>query len=389
MAGSQGRRPETLAKVERVCRALRHEEPDRVPIGEFYWGAFVERWRRELGIAEGVTPYAHYDLDWIVANPNLDPWVRPFETLRESADEVTVRTGFGAVVRKVFALPMPEMRSWEIDTLEKLEAAEFDDPRDPRRYCSAGDNHLAGAGDTYQRDTPAWVDTVRSLWPDFAVYGGGIEVSECLTRMIGQEHALLWMGMEPERMARVIHRIGEFYIEAARATMDAVGGLLDGFVIWGDVAYKHSLLFSPAYWREHFRPCVAGIVAAAHERGIPVIYHSCGNVRAIIEDLIEVGVDALNPLEAKAGLDAVELRKEFGHRIAFCGNSDIRVWESGDEAAVRHEVLRKLAAARGGGMLFQSDHSVSTAVSGRTYDLIVRLVREHGRYPLELGEYAV
>jgi hypothetical protein len=63
------------------------------------------------------------------------------------------------------------------------------------------------------------------------------------------------------------------------------------------------------------------------------------------------------------------------------------VWEEGDPVAVRREVLRKLNAARGGGMIFQSDHSVSSAVSGRTYDLIVKLVREYGRYPLRLGEF--
>jgi hypothetical protein len=100
---------------------------------------------------------------------------------------------------------------------------------------------------------------------------------------------------------------------------------------------------------------------------------------------IEAGIDAYDPLEAKAGLDAVELRREFGHRIAFCGNSDIQVWESGDRDAIRREVLRKLNAAKGGGFIFQSDHSVTSAVSGATFDYIVKLVREYGRYPLRLG----
>lgn len=59
-----------------------------------------------------------------------------------------------------------------------------------------------------------------------------------------------------------------------------------------------------------------------------------------------------------------------------------------DRDAIRREVLRKLNAATGGGMIFQSDHSVSSSVSGKTYDYIVGLVREYGTYPLELGEYA-
>ena len=79
--------------------------------------------------------------------------------------------------------------------------------------------------------------------------------------------------------------------------------------------------------------------------------------------------------------------RSIGHSLAFCGNGNMQVWETGDEAAVRRDVLRKLNAARGGGLIFQSDHSVSSGVSGPTYDLIVNLVREFGQYPLQLGQY--
>ena len=90
---------------------------------------------------------------------------------------------------------------------------------------------------------------------------------------------------------------------------------------------------------------------------------------------------------AKAGMDVVELRRQYGHCIAFCGNSNIQVWETGDRDAIRREVLRKLNAAKGGGFIFQSDHSVSSSVSGHTHDFIVKLVREYGNYPVQLGEF--
>ena len=383
-----GRRKEnTLRKLDRMNRALRHEEPDRVPISDFFWGSFTERWRGELGLAPEADPYHHYDLDWIVTVPNMDPWIRPFETLREDDREVVVKTGFGAVLRKHFQFPMPEMRAWETDSFEKLEGARFDDPRDGRRFLAAGDNQIAGVGDGFQRNSPPWIDTVKSLWPDFPVYGSMIEVSECLTRLIGQENALLWMAEHPQRMGAVIHRIGEYYLEMARAEIEAGAGLLDGFVIWGDVAYKSGTFMSPRYWREFFKPWVARMTEAAHAAGLPVIYHGCGNVKAIFADYIEMGIEAYNPLEAKAGMDVVELRRQYGHRIGFCGNSDIQAWESGDHDVIRREVLRKLNAAKGGGFIFQSDHSVSSSVSGPTYDSIVKLVREYGKYPLQLGEF--
>ena len=381
------RKANTLRKLERMNKALRHQEPDRVPISDFFWGGFTRRWRQELGLPPDANPYYHYDLDWIATVANFDPWIRPFETLHESPEEVTVRTGFGAIMHKHFSFPMPEMRAWDIDTFEKLQHAKFDPPDDPRRFFAAGDNQIAGVGDGFERNSPAWIETVKSLRPDFPVYGSIIEASECLTRLIGQQNALLWMGEYPEEMGEVINRIGAFYLEMARAEIAAAAGLLDGFVIWGDVAYKQSTFMSPAYWREYFKPWVAQMVEAAHAAGLPVIYHGCGNVKAIFPDYLEMGVDAYNPLEVKAGMDVVELRRQYGHGIGFCGNSDIQIWESGDPAAIRREVLRKLNAAKGGGMIFQSDHSVSSGVSGHTYDAIVKLVREHGTYPLDLGEF--
>ena len=381
------RKESALRKLERMNKALLHQEPDRVPISDFFWGGFTERWRRELGLPADASPYYHYDLDWIVTVPNMDPWIRPFETIRETPEEIVVKTGFGAIMHKHFEFPMPEMHSWETDSFEKLEAARFDDPRDARRFHSAGDNQIAGVGDGFQRNSPPWIETVKSLRPDFPVYGSIIEVSECLTRLIGQENTMLWMAEHPERMGEIINRIGACYLEMTLAELEAGAGLLDGFVIWGDVAYKKCTFMSPRYWREYFKPWVRQMAEAAHAAGLPVIYHGCGNVKAIFEDYIDMKIDAYNPLEVKAGMDAVELRRQYGHRIGFCGNSDMQVWESGDREAIRREVLRKLNAAKGGGYIFQSDHSVSSAVSGHTYDYIVNLVREHGCYPIRLGEF--
>jgi uroporphyrinogen decarboxylase len=382
-----GRKENTLRKLERMNKALRHEEPDRVPISDFFWGGFTKRWRVELGLPPDANPYYHYDLDWIVTVPNMDPWIRPFETIRETPEEVIVKTGFGAIMHKHFEYPMPEMRAWETDTFEKLERAEFDDPLDRRRFLSPGDNQIAGVGDGFQRNSPAWIETVKSLRADFPVYGSIIEASECLTRLIGQVNAMLWMAEHPERMGAVINRIGAFYLEMAKAEIEAGAGLLDGFVIWGDVAYKKCTFMSPRYWREYFKPWVAQITAHAHAAGLPVIYHGCGNVKAIFQDFVDMKIEAYNPLEAKAGMEVVELRRQYGHRIGFCGNSDIQVWESADRDAIRREVLRKLNAAKGGGFIFQSDHSVTSSVSGHTYDYIVKLVREHGKYPIQLGAY--
>ena len=383
------RKDSTLKKLERMRKALRHEEPARVPISDFFWGGFIRRWRKDLNLPEDANPYYYYDLDWIATVPNMDPWVRPFEILKETPQEVTVKTGFGAIMRKVYDFPMPEFVGWELDSIEKLEAAvdTFTSPSDRRRYFEAGDNQIAGVGDGFERNSPPWVNTVNSLWPDFPVFGSIIEVNECMTRLIGPENHMMWVGMEPERMAAVVAKVGQFYFDCAKAQIDAADGKLDGFVIWGDIAYKCGTFMHPDFWREHYKPWVKAIGDYCHSKGLMTIYHGCGNVKAVIEDFSGMGIDAYNPLEVKAGMDSVELRRWLGHRLGFCGNSDVMIWEKGDKAAIRREVLRKLNAAKGGGYIFQSDHSVASDVSGQTYDYIVKLVREYGNYPLNLGEF--
>ena len=372
-----------------MARALSLQEPDRVPISDFFWGGFVERWKKELNLPDDANPYTYYNLDWIVTLPNMDPKIQPFETIREDTSEVVVKTGFGAVIRKKFDLPMPEFIAWDVDTLEKLEHCEFDDPYDRKRYFAAGDNQIAGVGDGFERNSPPWIETIKKLRPDFPVYGSMIECSECLTRLVGPANNLLWMGLYPERMGRAVNRIGQFYLDCLKAEIEAANGFLDGMVIWGDVAYRNNLFFSPDYWRTWFKPWVRAMTEVCHEHKLPVIYHGCGNVNSIFIDYIEIGIDAYNPLEAKANMDAVELRRQYGHRIAFCGNSNMQIWETEDQELIRKEVLRKLNAAKGGGFIFQSDHSVSSHVSGHTYDYIVKLVREFGKYPLRLGEHDI
>ena len=202
-----------LKKLNRMNKALRHEEPDQVPISDFFWGSFVRQWRKELQLPDDMDPYAHYDLDWMVTFPNMDPHIKDFEIIRQDDEEVLVKTGFETTIRKSFDLPMPEQISWDTDTIEKLEAFEFDDPADPRRFLAGGDNQIAGVGDGFDRNLPPWVETVKEKRLAIPVYGSIIEASECVTRLLGQMNTLMWIGEFPDRFGEQILRIGEFYYQ--------------------------------------------------------------------------------------------------------------------------------------------------------------------------------
>ncbi|MBN2323917.1 MAG: hypothetical protein JXQ30_09290 [Spirochaetes bacterium] len=384
-----GRSENCFGKLKRMKSTLEHREADRVPVSDFFWGSFLKRWKEELGLSADTDIYRYYDLDWIATIPNMDPHIKRFEVLTQNDEEVLVKTGFEAIIRKKFCDPMPEYVQFDTDTIDRMKAFRFDDPWDDRRYFSGGDNQVAGVGDSFVRDLPPWTDTVKSLYPDFPVYGSVCEGHEALWRIIGMENVLLWIGLYPDEVGKFVDRIVEFDLGIAEAQIKAADGMLDGMVIWGDVAYTRDMLFSPDYWRKHFKPGVKAIVDLCHGYGLPVIYHGCGNVKRIFEDFIEMGVDSYNPLEAKAGLDVVELRRKYGHRIGFCGNMDVKAWADSSPDELRKIVLTKLNAAKGGGFIFQSDHSVPGNVSGKSYDYVVNLLRRYGTYPLDLGEYDI
>lgn len=368
------------AKIDRLRAALSHREGDRVPIGEFFWTGFLRRCRARWG--DDFDPYRHFDLDYIVVTPNLDPRIQPFEILQDDGHDIRLRTGFGATIRRTADFPMPHFEDFDVRVPEALDDVAFDDPADPRRYFAGGDDQLNCVGDALARDLPSWDSRLAPYVDDFAVFGSVCEPYEYLWRIIGSEHALLWMAAEPERFEAFVERVGQFLLGAARAQIAAGAGRLSGMYIWGDVAYCKGLMFSPATWRRLFKPHVKALLDLCREHGLMTIYHGCGNAQPLFDDFVELGLGGYNPLEAKAGLNVVELKQRYAGRLAFVGNIDVRILETGDPAAIRDEVAGKLPAARGGGWVFQSDHSISSEVAPESYALAVATLRELGEYPL-------
>lgn len=375
------------AKTARVIAALAHREPDRVPVGEFFWSSFVRRAREASGARDGFDPYRHYDLDLIVITANMDPRIEGIRILEDGPERRIVRTGFGATIELRPRCPMPRFLEFQAKTYGDLEAFRFDDPADPRRYTAAIDDQINSVADALNLGIPSFVDRVDAYAGDFCVFGSVCEPYEMLWRIVGSEAALIMIAEAPDRVARFVERLGDFLVGIAAGQIETARGKLAGLYIWGDVAYDGGMLFDPAYWRAVFKPQVRRLCEVAHAAGLKTIYHGCGDARAVFDDLVEAGVDAYNPLEAKAGLDVLDLKRRYGSRWAFNGNLDVRVLSTNDRERVRREVLTKLNAAKGGGFILQSDHSVPDAVDPATYAYVLRLAREHGRYPLDLEEF--
>lgn len=369
-------------KIQRLRDALSHREGDRVPVGEFFWTGFLHQCRQTWG--EGFDPYRHFDLDYIVITPNMDPRIQPFEVLQESGEDIVVKTGFGATIRRVGDAPMPRYEAFSITEPAQMADFALDDPADPRRFYSGGDDQINGVGDALTRNLPSWDSRVDAYVDDFAVFGSVCEPYEYLWRIIGSENSLYWMTTDEDALRQFVDRLGAFLVDFARAQIEAGKGRLCGMYIWGDVAYVRGMLFGAARWREMFKPHVKALIDLCHYHNLMTIYHGCGDARAIYDDLVGIGLDAYNPLEAKSGLDVVELKKRYAGKLAFVGNIDVRVLERGDPEAIRREIRYKLQAARGGGWVCQSDHSVSSNVKPESYELAIDTLRRFGEFPLRV-----
>jgi uroporphyrinogen decarboxylase len=138
-------------------------------------------------------------------------------------------------------------------------------------------------------------------------------------------------------------------------------------------------LFSPHTYREVFMPGFARLCGFFHARGIFCILHTCGNVRALVPDLIATGFDCLNPLEVKAGMDLLALKRDFGEALCLMGGIDAPGM-AGPAEVVERDIREKLAVAkRGGGHIFHSDHAVPETVSFDQFRRVVGWAMEYGQ----------
>ena len=376
------RKDNTLRKLKRLKKALRHEEPDRVPISDFFWGSFIRRWRKELGLPDRrqsvLLLRPRLDRHGAEHGP-LDPLLRDARgDGRGGRGQDGLRGGPAQEVR------LPHARVHRLGDRHPGETRGGRVRRSvrPAALLRGGRQPDCGRGRRFRAELASVGrdgQVALARFPGLRQHGRVLRVHDPAHRS-AEPHAVDGPGAGTLRRGA----------RSRRAVLPGLfqGGDRRGRSVAGRVRHlgrrgvqEGHLHAARLLARPTTSPGSRRSWIIVHGKGLDVIYHGCGNVNAIFEDYIETGIDGYNPLEVKAGMDALELRRRFGHRMAFCGNSDIQVWESGDREAIRREVLRKLNAARGGGFIFQSDHSVSSAVSGPTYDYIVASCASTGGIP--------
>jgi uroporphyrinogen decarboxylase len=154
-------------------------------------------------------------------------------------------------------------------------------------------------------------------------------------------------------------------------------GKPDAMWFYEDMGFKEKPFMSPAMYEDIMLPGHKKLFDFAHSLGLKVLVHSCGFVEPLVPGLINAGMDCLQAMEVKAGMDMPRIAKQFGDKISFCGNIDIRIIGSNDRKKINEELNRKIIPAlkMGGGYILHSDHSIPPEVEHDT----LKYFFDHGR----------
>jgi len=351
---------------ERVRLALEHKEADRVAIDDSPWGTTVARWRTE-GLPEGVSPHAFFGYEFVKVGPDLSLRL-PTEVIEETDEYIVERRSEGAIHRNWKGrTSTPELVDFTIRTRADWEEHK---PRLAFDESRVNYEHIRKVHDDAR---------ARGL---FLTFGGGIGYDHNSASLLGPVRLLTAMVEEPEWVADIFMSQADLCVQIVEELF-ARGITFDAAFFYDDLGYRNGLFFAPRIYRALLQPAHRRFLEPFKSRDLPCILHSCGNVTELVPDLLDSGWTCLQPLEVKAGMDLLDLKRRYGDVLAFMGGIDVRTMAAAedDPAALEEEIRTKVTAAKqGGGYIYHSDHSVPDNVSFASYQRVIELVRKYGSY---------
>lgn len=352
-----------LTPRERMRLALDHREGDCIPIQDSIWDATVTRWRRE-GLPDGIPVEEYFGFHLRSFGADLTPQY-PVRVLERNDEYIVETTPYGGVRKNHRDYSTtPELIDYGIKTRADWEAAKR------RLQPSFTRVDWVTLKRNYERARSEELYTTYSAITGYDLCQAYIRSDQLLTLLID----------DPNWIQDIIETQADMVIEMAKIMM-AEGYTFDAAFLYNDMGYRNGPFFSPRIYRKLIKPSDKRMFDFFHAHGMKVLLHSCGDVRMLIPDLIDAGLDCLQPLEVKAGMDVVTLKQEYGKDLAFMGGIDVRTFNDPDPAVLEREIATKITAAKvGGGYIYHSDHSVPNNVSFAQYCRVMELVAKYGTY---------
>lgn len=201
--------------------------------------------------------------------------------------------------------------------------------------------------------------------------------------LVGYEDICLALYDDPDFLKEVVQMAVDFAIPAATRMAEAG---VDGMTVSEDLGSSCAGLIAPGHFRDIFKPALGQIISHVKGLGLPVLLHSCGHIYDYIDDLIELGIDALHPMQRTAGMDLARVKAQYGDRICLVGNIDSsRTLPYGTPADVVAEVRDAIAvAAPGNGYILASDHSLHDGIPVENIQAMFGAGLKYGAYPLAI-----
>ena len=352
-----------MTSKERIKHIFSHKEADRVPIADSPWAGTLSRWRKE-----GMPP----DADWRdffqidkIETISVDISPKYEKKIIEETEDYVISTTEWGVTLKNFKVPdsTPEFLDYKVNTPEKWEEA--------KKRMTVSRNRIDW--ENLKKNFPLWQADGR--WIE-GLFWFGFDVLH--SWMAGTETILIAMLDNPEWFSGMVNT----FLDCTIAHYDMLwdeGYHFDSIFWYDDMGYKNQTFFSGGLYDELLKPAHKKAIDWAHNHGIKAHLHSCGNIMSFIPRLAEIGLDVLNPIEIKAGMDIKALKKNYGEKLALHGGADALILDKSEKILPYIEEMLPLLKEKGG-YIFSSDHSIPNTVSLENYRSIVEAVKKYGAY---------
>ena len=357
-----------LTSRERVQRILKREPVDRIAVIESFWADTRRAWIAAGSIPEDANFDDLFGFDIarcgglnLIADIDHVPQV-----IEEDEETSLALDGNGALMRrhKLHAstpehvdFTVKDYASWTEFAVPKLtynrRRLNFEAYRNARQSAAANDRFLC------------WT---------------AAHAFELMKSLAGHEHMLVGMALEPKWVKEMSDTYGRLLVEHME-TLFAEEGKPDGIWFYEDMGFKEHPFMSAAMYEELVMPAHKLTFDFAHSLGLPVIVHSCGFIEPLIPGLLEAGMDCLQVMEVKAGMDCRRLKKQYGDRLSFIGGIDVRKLYTNDLAQIEQEIMDRVPVMmEGSGYMLHSDHSIPNTVDYESYRFFVEKGLEVGTY---------
>ena len=357
-----------LSSLERIHNILNRQPVDRIGVFEHFWNDTQRTWTEQDFIQPGESLEDHFGYDlqvfWsfnLTADLDFTPQI-----VEETEETILQRDGNGALLRRHklhdstpehVDFRVKDRRGWEEYIKPRLQA-------DRRRIDFAGyrqaRQHAATKGRFF-------------CW-------SGVNVFELMHPVCGHEYLLMGMALDPDWVKDMVETYAHLTIEL-QEILFSEEGYPDGIWFYEDMGYKQHPFMSPRMYREIIQPGHKSTISWAHRNDLPVIMHSCGCVESLLPGMIEAGIDCLQVIEVKAGMDLIRLYKDYGDVLSFMGGIDVRVLYNNDKREIDAELEAKIPIVKGKyGYVLHSDHSIPYNVQHNVYQYFIQKGLELGTY---------